>query len=190
MYLVLELLGQFLGSLLLETYLAKPDPLILDFMAFGRIGVQQNLAIPAMNGITKSRDVSVVKVLSCVGFVFCWWWWWEILGVFCLCFLPCSLMDLSSQVMFLKIKTTYPLQCCISYLKFCLNLFPMPDTLGPYQSPATFLLVSRRTSPSHLWIVFFQELASSFFFSILDLKKIKRFRKFLGPNLDYVGIYK
>lgn len=111
MYLVLELLGQFLGSLLLETYLAKPDPLILDFMAFGRIGVQQNLAIPAMNGITKSRDVSVVKVLSCVGFVFCWWWWWEILGVFCLCFLPCSLMDLSSQVMFLKIKTTYPLQC-------------------------------------------------------------------------------
>lgn len=82
MYLVLELLGQFLGSLLLETYLAKPDPLILDFMAFGRIGVQQNLAIPAMNRITKSRDVSVVKVLSCVGFVFWWWWGWGNFGVF------------------------------------------------------------------------------------------------------------
>lgn len=56
-------------------------PLILDFMAFGRIGVQF-LAIPAMNRSTKSRDVSVVKVLSCVGFVFWWWWWWEIWGFF------------------------------------------------------------------------------------------------------------
>ena len=114
--------------MLLETYLAKPDPLILDFMAFGKVGVQQNLAIPAVNRLTQSRNVSVVKVLSCVGFVFCWWWWWEILGVFCLCFLPCSLLDLSSQVMFLKIKTIHPLWYCISYLKFCLNLFPMPDS--------------------------------------------------------------
>ena len=95
MNLILELLAQF-GSLLLEAHLAKPDPLILDSVAFGEVGVQQNSAIPAVNRLAQSRNVSVVKVLSCVGFVFCWWWWWEILGVFCLCFLPCSLLDLSS----------------------------------------------------------------------------------------------
>lgn len=79
--------------MLLETYLAKPGPLILDFMAFGRISVQF-LAIPAMNRSTKSRDVSVVKVLSCVGFVFWWWWWVGNFGVFLFVLLPCSLMDL------------------------------------------------------------------------------------------------